>query len=277
MITPVARYKGHFMKTLMALILTLALSSIVQAEKIELELLDRSDFDRYVNELLLQSLKAQGHEAVITPFSDKTNTRRVRKLVVAGRNKFTWAKSSVSFAGKETLVQISTPLQGEVTSEQVLLITPGSQHLFDDIKTLEDLQNSPRTAALGEGSPAVQYWKQNNLKYITVEGGRKVLIKMQLKGGRGFDYTTKGVYSALALQKKNPGLAIEENILLVFPEQYFLFFSKEYGDLIPIFEKALADAQASGLIKKLFDKHFSKNRNDESINVDKRTRIHLSI
>lgn len=225
----------------------------------------------YFHRLLEMSLKAAGHTVHIES-TDNLPQPRIVKYIDSGDLTLYWMLQTKE--RDEKFVAVEHRLTRGLIGQRVMLIPKGDESLYANIKSLEDLKATGKVAGLGLGWFDVLVWKESGLALIEQTGDWRFLYGMVATKARGIDYFPRGAIEIVAEAKDQPGLAIEPNLLLVYPRDFVFYLSKANADLKPILEAALKQAEKSGLQKKLIDEFFGPSI--ASLGLNKRTKINLA-
>ncbi|MBK7000292.1 MAG: ABC transporter substrate-binding protein [Rhodoferax sp.] len=225
---------------------------------------------KYYHLLLEESLKAAGHTVKIEP-EDNLPQPRIVSYIDEGKLTLHYFLQTKERDAK--YVPVNHKLTQGLIGQRVMLIPKGDESVYTKVKSLEDLKASGKVAGLGKGWFDVSVWNESGLPVLEQGGEWKYLYKMIASKDRGIDYFPRGAIEILAEAKEQPSLAIEPNLLLVYPRDFIFYLSKPNALLQPILEAALKQAEKSGLQKKLIDEYFGPQI--ATLHLDKRTRINL--
>jgi hypothetical protein len=182
-----------------------------------------------------------------------------------------WAGTSVEL--EQTLQPIRIPLYKGLLGHRVLIIRKGEQSKFDHIKTLEDL----RQVKLGQGTSWVdtQILESNGLNVIKTMKYQNLFY--MLDGGR-FDAFPRAVFEPFSEVEKNPGLnlTVEQNLMLVYKMDFYLFVNKNNKQLAKDLEQGLNAAIADGSFEKVFLSSPNVQEAVQKGNLKNRTIIYLN-
>lgn len=234
-----------------------------------IDLLPDNEF-AYYRELVIASLKSIGVSAefqVHAVVSQPRMLRDLRKGVTALRPLL----PSAALDGE--LVQVPVDLTGGRIGERVLLVRPDERERFADVTNLEAFRATGAVAAFGEHWFDVAVWRANQLPLRTLSGDWSRIFGMLQAGGRGIDYFPRGINEVLSDAKRHPGLVIEPHLLLVYDRDFRFYLSRPYAKYAPLIERALRNAEASGLMAALQQKYWGKV--DRILALDQRQRLNL--
>lgn len=150
---------------------------------------------------------------------------------------------------EKKLRPVRIPLYRGLLGHRVFMIRKGTQHLFDDIDSLEDLKK----ISLGQGSewPDTTILEANGLNVVKVL--RYNSLFPMLDGGR-FDAFPRGVQEPWPEMESRPelNLTVENNLVLVYRMPYYFFVGKDNYELHREIESGLEQAIKDGK----FDEYF---------------------
>ena len=205
-------------------------------------------------------------QSTIRQLSDEVPEQRLIEELKLGNVDVLWSGASAHL--DEELLTVRIPLFKGLLGHRIFIIKKENQALFDSVKTLDQLKQ----LMAGQGTlwgdtrvlkdaqiPTVATLKYNNLFYM-LEGGR-------------FDYFPRAVHEPWDEVDSRPelNLAVEKNILLLYPFAMYLYVKKDnqalHDKLYKGFEMAIADGSFDELffnnevIKTALQKADLKNRN----------------
>jgi len=168
--------------------------------------------------------------------------------------------------------RVDVPLTNGLIGRRVLLIPRGAQRIYDPIRSLQDIRNRALVAGLGVGWFDVDVWKANGLDFYLKDGEWRHLYRMLSNDG-GVNYFPRGVNEILNEAKRNLHLDIEKNLILEYERDFVFYLSAVDGYYAPLLERALRNAQSSGLMQRLIEKHWGDTF--KHLHLDARTVIKL--
>ncbi|WP_413702002.1 diguanylate cyclase [Psychromonas sp. KJ10-10] len=204
-----------------------------------------------VEEILTLILSKSDPDAKLKQISEELPEARTIEELLLNKIDLLWSGASPSLDEQFEAVRI--PLFKGLLGHRIFIIKKEHQSRFDNIKTLQQL----KTLDAGQGtrwgdtkvlkdasSPVITTLKYPNLFYM-LEGER-------------FDYYPRAIHEPWDEVASRPelNLAVEKNILLIYPFAMYLYVNKEnkalHKKLVTGFEMAIADGS--------FDKLFLNNR-----------------
>jgi hypothetical protein len=251
------------------------LASKAYAEVITLHIpyiTDSPKLSTYYHELLTTAIIEAGHTPKL--IVRKVPHLRAKAELKSGLFSIFWMVRTQQ-TDKE-FIPIDVGLTNRLISKRILFIKKGNQHLYDNVRTLEDFRNLNLVGGMGRGWSAVKTWELNRLNYKEQDGNWRTIFR-KIPLGRDFDYFHRGVNEIIAEARQYPDLEIEKRLVLVWDRDFYFYLSKvgpnagvKYEDiLISVFRKA----KESCLIDRFVRKYWGKDL--ETLNYDNRIKIYL--
>lgn len=226
----------------------------------------------FYHELLITALEEAGHTVNIETV--KLPWKRAQVKLKQGDISLLWMMESEQ--RNADFIAIDIDLTNKLIGNRILLIPRHSQPQFNNITTIDQFRELNLVAAFGTGWFDTEVWENNNLKYKEQPGNWRSIYKM-LEKGRIYDYFSRGFVEIIEESKNYPELYIEQKLVLIYDRDFHYYLSSsgecagvKYKDII---EKALLNAQKTGLITRLINKYWAKDF--EELNYDKRVKIYL--
>lgn len=254
-----------------SLIIPLLLTSPAHAQGKTLHILQGTNgIEVYAKGILKLALSKSGEKYDLQATIPNTSEERMVNMMIDNQLDVAWYATTKDL--EERLLPIRICIFRGLLGYRVLMIKAGTQHKFDDIKTLEDL----KTVSLGQG----RFWADTNV--LTANGLNvvKVLkydgIFYMLDGGR-FDAFPRGAHEPWAEIKSHPTLAldVEKNLLISYINPFYFFVNKANTKLAKDIERGLRIALEDGS----FDQYFFNDPTVKDVvekgNLKNRTIIHL--
>jgi hypothetical protein len=177
------------------------------------------------------------------------NMVQQRTISMLQANKVIDVLWTVTSNEREQLMQaVYIPLLKGLMGNRIFLIRKNEQHLFDKIKTMNDLFSF--TAGQGDNWPDTQIIKDNKLP---VQIAKAELLYTMLAKKR-FDYFPRAVTEIQKEVAQYPEFTIENNLMLNYLSPIYFFVSKENSQLALRIETGLLRAIENGRFDKLFRK-----------------------
>jgi hypothetical protein len=185
----------------------------------------------------------EGHELTVTE-------ARLAELLKDGKLSVMWAGIQAQY--EEDLIPIRIPILRGMLGHRIFIIRKGDQHIFDKVKTLEDLQEIPLGQGRSWGDTAVL--KAGGMNVVAPT---KFLSLMHMLEGGRFDFFPRAVHEPwVEVQNyKELNLTVEESILLIYP--YAMYFYVQIGNekLAKDIEQGFYNAFADGSYDEIFFNH----------------------
>ncbi|EPP5808849.1 TPA: hypothetical protein ACGUUU_002110 [Vibrio vulnificus] len=208
----------------------------------------------FYHELLRQSLEGIGVKLNIeTPF-EHIPQKRLVKMVENNQLSVMWLLQTKERDQQYTY--IDSPVTNGLIGQRVLLIPKGAQAQYDSINSLDDLRKSGLTAGLGYAWYDSAVWRYNDLAFYQQDGEWRMLYD-KLSSDGPINYFPRGVNEVMAESRLNPHLDIEQHLLLIYHRDFRFYLSEEAKEHKSVIEKALRQADKSGLLKRLIDQYWA--------------------
>ncbi|MES2823913.1 MAG: hypothetical protein V4732_09945 [Pseudomonadota bacterium] len=198
--------------------------------------------------LALQKTESTHGECRLQEHSIWFNDKRRINALVEGKLDVIWSSTS---AEHETLIQpIKISLLKDLTNYRLLLIRKQDQAIFSRINRLEDLQKlkggmNPqwRDAAIMKANHLPMVFSVHYPSFFKMLAAKR------------FDYFSRGLYQIQAEANLFPtlNLAVEEHLILHYPNEFYFFVNKKNNLLAERIEQGLTIALADGSFDSLFN------------------------
>jgi hypothetical protein len=220
--------------------------------------------NQFVGELLSSALKASSPEV---NFSMVKCYPHLRKRLMLEHGTIDVLPLIQSKKYDEELIPINVPLTKGYISKRVLVVSKSKVGLFDNVNSLEDFRSLNLVGAFGQKWFDNRVWEENDLKHVSVADWQLIYCMLS-RTNRNVDYFPRSVLEAQEEIRTYSDLVIVPNILFSYDKNVIIYISPKRRELKPILEKALRNAQSSGLIDKLVDKYYGQDLN--RLEIDKR-------
>jgi hypothetical protein len=221
-------------------------------------------------ELLQKSLEAAGVTYTIEYQKDLPQTRAVQMLD-DGQLSLMWMLANADRDAKYTRVDVG--LTNGLIGQRILLIPPEKEEIYASVQTLDDFRRLEKVGAFGKNWFDAQVWAANGLKYEEIDGEWRVIYNMVAEGNRGLDYFSRGFTEVVGDAAEHPNLKIESHLVLIYNRDFYYYLSSSAAPYKEVLQKALLQAQTSGLINELVQKYWANSF--AKLNMDKRIKIEL--
>ncbi|MCG7495678.1 hypothetical protein MHO82_02255 [Vibrio sp. Of7-15] len=225
----------------------------------------------YQNNLLELALEKSGESYQLTKIPIEANQVRLSYMLkVNDQINVYWMGTSAIF--EKELIPVRIPLYRGLLGHRVFIINKHSQHRFDRVKSLDDLQ--VMLAIQGIGWSDIAILEEAGLP--TVATKYKHIFRIMSSGGRA-DYFPRGVNEAWTevnqYKGENPNLSVESHVLLVYPFAMFFFVSPNHPDIAAAITKGLKVAYADGSFMAFFNNHPTVKALFEQANMKERVKF----
>ncbi len=237
------------------------------ASAIEIKIPKVSGYTEHFKSDLLKLIisKADGEHSLSQAEAGYTSSRSRRSLNQKDSEiNLIWAGTSNEY--EQTLLPIRFPLYRGLLGHRVFIINQKFQTKFDKVKNLTDLQQM--IGAQGIGWSDVEILEHSGLKQE--QASYDNIFKMINKGR--IDYFSRGVTEAFnevdTRKSKLHNLAVEKNILLIYPFAMYFFTGRDNIEVAKVLESGFKNAYADGSFMKFFYSHpeIKKVFNQASLN-----------
>ncbi|MTI10494.1 hypothetical protein [Curvivirga aplysinae] len=224
------------------------------ATQINLRVEGRSDNSySYFHELLVTSLANQGHQASLV-FSRDLPQKRTVQLFERGELDLIWLVASKERNNKYIPIEID--ITNKLIGQRILLIPAGNRKKYEKIQTLQDFRNLNKSGGFGMNWFDIKVWALNDLKHQIVDGEWRNIYAMTASQKHNIDYFSRGIIEVFTESHLHKGLEIEPRLILAYDRDFRFYLSHEKENLKYIIKDALKNAQETGLIDQLLQKHY---------------------
>lgn len=207
---------------------------------------DKSHY--FVNLIQLALDKANTNQPIeLTESTQIFNQQQQVERILNSDLSIMWAGTQPEYESKLQAIRI--PLMKGLQGHRIFLIRQAEQTQFSQINTLEQLKQYKA----GQG----RFWGDTpilqNAGIQVVAPVKKENLFYMLDGGR-FDYLPLGVHEPWDEVNKRVGLnlAVEQNLLLIYPMPMYFFINKNNHSLQELIESGLEAAIKDGSFDELF-------------------------
>jgi len=221
--------------------------------------------------VLKLALENSGHEFELLITESNPNNARVRELIKDKKISISDFGTSAQF--EKEFLPVYFPINLGLTGWRVFIIKKHNQMKFNKVNSLSDL--SLYRAGQGIGWSDVKILENSRLSVIQAP----YLINLfKMLERQRFEYFPLGANEAHFLlesfQKHTSGdLAIENNLLLIYPFARFFFVHKDNIKLRDIVKKGLENSFENGSFWELFKSHKSNEALFKKANLKNRKQI----
>lgn len=181
---------------------------------------------------------------------DYSQARWINQLESDRGNMVIWTMTNRQ--REASLLPVRIPLFKGLFGHRVFIIRKKDQPLFNQVRTREDLQKF--VAGQGIHWPDVDILQANQLPVTT---GANVESLFKMLKARRFDYFPRGVAEAWYEMSslRDPELAVEESLMLVYPTAVYYFVNKNNTQLARRIETGLEALIDNGRFDAFFQAH----------------------
>jgi hypothetical protein len=244
-------FRPHLFAVIALLVLT-AGSIISAAARAEPEVLyypKRAESPRwnYALGLLQLALEESGRDYILRPSVDEMSQTRAARELELGNIHFIWTGTSAEYEQRFRPVRI--PVLRGLDGYRICVIDPRRQSAFNAVHSLDDLKQL--TIGQDPGWSDVKILEAAGLKVVTAPYDA---LPNMVERDR-FDCFLRGAHEAPNEVAKHPTLAVEHELLIVYPFTSFFFVNKKNTALAEALETGLKKAYEDGRFMQYFNSH----------------------
>jgi len=228
---------------------------------------------RYFIRLLEESLKLI-HQPYQIKYMTDIPARRMWWMLERGEINLIYGMQSKEKRSSKYLVQVRNALTNGLIGQRVLLIRPSDDNVFAHVQSVDDLKRTELIAGLGAGWGDVKVWRTAGLPLYEHVAPWRTIYAMVAAGNRRVDYLPRAVIEAVSESRSHPELVVEPHLLLEYRADFSFYLGASAASYRPVIERALSEAEASGLKARLIDQEFGDDLT--ALGLDRRLRLHLS-
>jgi hypothetical protein len=199
----------------------------------------------YALGLVELALQASGRDYILRPTVDEMSQTRAARELELGNIDFIWTGTSAEY--EERFRPVRIPVLRGLDGYRICVIDPERQSAFSAVQSLDDLKQL--TIGQDPGWSDVKILEAAGLKVVTAPSDA---LPDMVERDR-YDCFLRGAHEAPNEVAKHPALAVENDLLIVYPFTSFFFVNKT--------DAALADALETGLKKAYEDGRFMQHFN----------------
>lgn len=227
---------------------------------------------RYFIRLLEESLKLI-HQPYHIQYVKDIPARRMWWMLGRGEINLFYGMQSKEKNSSEQLVLVRNALTNGLVGRRVLLIRRGDADLFAQVRSVEDLKRTRLTAGFGAGWGDVKVWKAAGLPLYEHTAPWQTIYAMVDAGNRHVDYLPRSVIEVLEEARSHPELVVEQRLLVDYKGDFAFYLTASAASYRPIIERALKEAEATGLKARLIDEVFGADI--KALDLNRRLRLQL--
>jgi hypothetical protein len=175
--------------------------------------------------------------------------------------------------GNGQIVPVRNALTNGLIGQRVFLIRRADTETFARVQTVDDLKNTRLVAGFGAGWRDAKIWKSAGLPLYEHAAPWTTIYAMVGAGNRHVDYLPRGVIEVLEEARTHPELAVEQHLLMEYPGDFAFYLSAAAASYRPIIERALKEAETTGLKARLIEEAFGADI--KALDLHHRLRLRL--
>jgi hypothetical protein len=227
----------------------------------------------YFIRLLEESLKLI-HQPYRIQYVKDIPARRMWWMLGQGDINLFYGMRSKDKDGSEQLVVVRNALTNGLVGRRVLLIRRGDAEMFAQVRSVEDLKRTKLIAGFGAGWGDVKVWETAGLPLYEHTAPWNTIYAMVAAENRNVDYLPRSVIEAVDEARAHPELVVEPHLLMDYKGDFAYYLTASAASYRPIIERALKEADATGLKARLIDETFGADI--KALNLNRRLRLPLS-
>lgn len=228
---------------------------------------------RYFIRLLEESLKLI-HQPYHIHYVQDIPARRMWWMLEKGEINLFYGMQSKEKNSSKRLILVRNALTNGLVGQRVLLIRPADKKVFAQIQSVDDLKRTRLTAGFGAGWGDVKVWTAAGLPLYEHVAPWRTIYAMVAAGNRRVDYLPRGVIEVLEEAQAHPELTVEQHLLLDYRADFSFYLGASAASYRPIIERALREAEVTGLKARLIDEAFGDDLT--ALDLNRRLRLRLS-
>ena len=201
----------------------------------------------YALGLVELALQASGRDYILRPTVDEMSQTRAARELELGNIDFIWTGTSAEYEQRFRPVRI--PVLRGLDGYRICVINRGHQAAFSAVQSLDDLKQL--TIGQDPGWSDVKILEAAGLKVVTAPSDA---LPDMVERDR-FDCFLRGAHEAPNEVAKHPTLAVENDLLIVYPFTSFFFVNNKDTALAEALESGLRQAYEDGRFMRHFNSH----------------------
>ena len=175
--------------------------------------------------------------------------------------------------GSKELVPVRNALTNGLIGQRVLLIRRTDAEAFARVRSVGDLKRTGLIAGLGAGWHDAKVFKASDLPLYEHTAPWSTIYAMVAAGNRRVDYLPRGVTDVLEEARAHPELVVEQHLLLAYQADFIFYLDATAARYRPILERALRQAEITGLKARLIEETFGTDI--RALQLNGRLRLNL--
>lgn len=226
----------------------------------------------YFIRLLEESLKLIGQPYHIQYVKDLP-ARRMWWMLGKGDINLFYGMQSKEKDNDPQLVLVRNALTNGLIGQRVLLVRQADTATFAQVQSVADLKRTGLIAGFGAGWGDARIWKAAGLPLYEHAAPWNTIYAMVAAKNRNVDYLPRGVIEVLDEARLHPELVVEPRLLVEYRADFAFYLNASAASYRPIIERALKEAEASGLKARLIDETFGADI--KALNLNRRLHLRL--
>ncbi|WP_343731284.1 hypothetical protein [Duganella sp.] len=226
----------------------------------------------YFTRLLEESLKLIRQPYHIQYVKD-IPARRMWWMLGKGDINLFYGMQSAEKDHDNNLVPVGGALTNGLIGQRVLLIRRADAQTFARVRSVGDLQRTGLIAGFGAGWGDTKVWKAAGLPLYQHAAPWSTIYAMVAAENRNVDYLPRGVIEVLEEARSHPELMVEQHLLLQYRADFRFYLNASAARYRPVIERALKEAEASGLKARLIEEFFGADI--KALNLNRRVHLRL--
>lgn len=227
---------------------------------------------RYFSRLLEESLQLI-HQPYRIRYLKDIPARRMWWMLGRGDINLFYGMQSQDKDGSKRLVAVRNGLTNGLIGQRVLLIRRADAGAFARVRSVADLQRTGLIAGFGAGWRDAGIWRAAGLPVYEHGAPWQTIYAMVAARNRNVDYLPRGVIEATDEARAHPQLAVEQHLLIEYEGDMVFYLDASAAAYRPIIERALKEAEASGLKARLIEEVFGADL--KALDAHRRLRLRL--
>ncbi|WP_373987257.1 hypothetical protein [Duganella sp. BuS-21] len=226
----------------------------------------------YFVRLLEASLKLIGQPYSIQYVKD-IPARRMWWMLGQGEINLFYGMQSKEKDHSKQLVTVRNGLTNGLIGQRVLMIRRADTQVFAQVRSVEDLKRSGLIAGFGAGWRDTEVAKAAGLPLYEHAAPWNTIYAMVAAGNRHVDYLPRGIIEVQEEARAHPELVVEQHLLLEYQADFVFYLDASVARYRPILERALNEAETSGLKARLLNQAFGADI--KALKLNRRLRLQL--
>lgn len=199
--------------------------------------------------------------------------RRMWWMLGQGEINLFYGMQSKEKDNSKQLVLVRNALTNGLIGQRVLLIRQADAPAFAQVRSVNDLKRTGLIAGFGAGWYDTKVAKAAGLPLYEHTAPWSTIYAMVAAGNRHVDYLPRGIIEVLEEARAHPELVVEPHLLLEYRADFVFYLDASVARYRPILERALKEAEATGLKARLIEEAFGADI--KALKLNRRLRLPL--